>query len=252
MAEIGVQLFTLRDLDERPSELVRRVADTPFEGVELYDPQFDTLATDDEESCRNTLDETGIEILGGHVGVERLETELDATLSTCRALDVDRLVIPTYEQTAFASSEGIEGAVTRLAGLSDDLTTEGIDLLYHNHTFEFDEVNGRPAIESFVEKTGDTLGFEPDTGLARHAGYDPVTLLERVGDTAPLVHLTDTRSDGDGTLHVDPGTGVVDFEACLDVARRNGVEWFVYENGRTDTPLESLEYSAERFAAFVE
>jgi sugar phosphate isomerase/epimerase len=251
MAEIGIQLFTLRDLHERPSELIQRVADTDFRGVELYDPQFDTIAADDGDSCRNTLDKTGIEVIGGHVRIERLEDELEETLSTCRTLDVGRLVIPTYEQTAFASKEGIEAAATRLATLSDELAAEGVELLYHNHTFEFDAVDGRPAIESFVEDGDGSFGFEPDTGLARHAGYDPLALLEHVGDNAPLVHLTDTKLDGDETLHVDPGRGIVDLEACVDLAHRNSAEWLVYENGRTETPVESLEYSAERFAAFT-
>jgi sugar phosphate isomerase/epimerase len=251
MAEIGIQLFTLRDLHERPSELVRRVADTAFRGVELYDPQFDTLAADDAEPCRSALDETGIEVVGGHVRIERLETELEETLSTCRTLDIGHLVIPTYEQTAFASKEGIESAATRLATLSHELAAEGVELLYHNHTFEFDEVNGRPAIESFVENAGELFGFEPDTGLARHAGYDPLVLLEQVGERAPLVHLTDTKLDGNETLHVDPGRGIVDLETYVDLAHRNGVEWLIYENGRTETPVESLEYSAERFAAFA-
>ncbi|WP_231188180.1 sugar phosphate isomerase/epimerase [Haladaptatus sp. DYF46] len=251
MAEIGIQLFTLRDLHERPSELVRRVGDTAFRGVELYDPQFDTLA-DDAEQCRNALDETGIEVVGGHVRIERLETELGETLSTCRTLDVGRLVIPTYEQTAFASEAGIEEAATRLATLSDELATENVELLYHNHTFEFDAVDGRPAIESFAEEAGDSFRFEPDTGLACHAGYDPLALLQQVGERAPLVHLTDTRLDGDETLHVDPGRGIVDLEACIDIARQNGAEWLIYENGRTETPVESLDYSAKRFAEFVE
>lgn len=252
MAETGIQLFTLRDLHERPSELVRRVADTEFRGVELYDPQFDTLAADDAKPCRSALDETGIEAVGGHVRIERLETELEETLSTCRTLDVGRLVIPTYEQTAFASREGIEEAATRLATLSDELATENVELLYHNHTFEFDAVDGRPALESFVEAADGSFGFEPDTALARHAGYDPLALLEQVGERAPLVHLTDTTLDGDETLHVDPGRGIVALEACADLARQNGAEWLIYENGRTETPVESLDYSAKQFATYVD
>ena len=252
MVEIAVQLFTLKELDEQPWELIERVGNTAFSGVELYDPQFDALAGDGSDRCRDVLDETGLDTIGGHVRIERLEERREETLAACRRLDIDRLVIPTYETEAFATEEGVEGAAARLSDLAADLAPEGIELLYHNHTFEFGDVGGRTAFEVFVDAADDALGFEPDTGLARHAGYDPTDLLELVGGRAPLVHLTDTEASSDDEIHVDPGYGIVDVEACAALTRRSGAEWLIYENGRTTTPLDSLDYSADRFAAFID
>lgn len=252
MVDIAIQLYTLRALEEPPWSLVERVGETTFGGVELYDPQFDALDDDGLERSRDALDETGLEIVGGHVGVERLEERFDETVTACRALGVDRLVVPTYDPDAFASREGVEGAAEHLSGLAGELAAEGVDLLYHNHTFEFDEVDGEVAFEAFADAATDALGFEPDTGLARHAGYDPERLLDLVADRAPLVHLTDANPGSDDGLHADPGTGVLDVEALADRARRNGADWLVYENGVTETPLDSLAYSEERFAAFAD
>ena len=251
MVEIGVQLFTLKELDEEPWELIERVGDTAFAGVELYDPQFDALAGDGADRCRDALDEAGLDAIGGHVRVERLEENRDETLAVCRKLGIDRLVVPTYDPDAFATREGVESAARHLSGLASDLASQGVELLYHNHTFEFGDLGGAVAFEAFVG-AAEPLGFEPDTGLARHAGYDPSDLLDLVGGRAPLVHLTDTEAAGDEKLHVDPGRGVVAVDACADLARRHDAEWLIYENGRTATPLDSLDYSAERFSALVE
>jgi len=162
--------------------------------------------------------------------------------------------VPTYDGEAFESVDGIEAAADRLGTIATDLAAYEINLLYHNHTFEFDEVetdNGRKiAFEVFVDRADGRFGFEPDVGLAFRTGYDPVDLLELTAGQAPVVHLTDTIPDDDHRLHADVGTGSVDVSACAGAAAEYGAEWLVCENGRTDDPLASLEHGSEAFAEF--
>ncbi|MFC4986741.1 sugar phosphate isomerase/epimerase [Saliphagus infecundisoli] len=102
--------------------------------------------------------------------------------------------------------------------------------------------------EWFVEFVNGRFGFEPDVGLAAHAGYDPLDLLAVVSEDAPVVHLTDTVPGDDDGLHADVGEGVVDVETCAKAAVRNGAEWLVCENGRADDGLASLTHGSEAFA----
>lgn len=249
MVQTAIQLFTLRDVDEPLWELVERVGETRFDGVELYDAHLDALEDEDaRRRTREALDEAGLEVASAHVGVETIESSLEEIVEVCDAIDCSTLVIPTYDVDAFATRDGVEGAADRLAGLAADLEERGFELLYHNHTFEFDTVDGEVAFEAFVDDADGRFGFQPDVGLAAHAGYDPLDLLEVVGNRAPLVHLTDTVPGDEETLHVDVGEGVVDVDACADAAAENGAEWFICENGRTSDPLASLDHGSEAFA----
>lgn len=249
MVQTAIQLFTLADVEEPLPELVARVGETTFDGVEFYDAHFDALADEEIRSrTRTALEDADLEVAGAHVGIDRLESNFEDLVSVCRDVGCSTLVVPSYEREAFTTREGVEAAADRIAGLAADLGDHDIDLLYHNHTFEFESADDEVAFEVFVEEAGDRFGFEPDVGLATHAGYDAQDLLSLVADRSPIVHLTDTVPGNDDDLHADVGDGVVDIRACADTAVANGAEWLVCENGRTDDALASLEHGSEAFA----
>ncbi|MCU4973808.1 sugar phosphate isomerase/epimerase [Halobacteria archaeon AArc-m2/3/4] len=253
MVQTAIQLFTLADVDEPLPDIVARVGETTFDAVEFYDAHFDALADDETRSQTHTALEDGdLEVAGAHVSVDRLESGFEELVSICHEIGCSTLVIPTYEPEAFATREGVEGAADRIAGLAADLESHDIELLYHNHTFEFGSVDSEVAFERFVDHADGRFGFEPDVGLATHAGYDALELLEQVAGAAPIVHLTDTVPGEDEKLHADVGEGVVDIEACADRAAANGADWIVCENGRTTDALASLEHGSEAFAELRE
>ncbi|WP_435320900.1 sugar phosphate isomerase/epimerase family protein [Haloarchaeobius sp. TZWSO28] len=251
MVQTAIQLHTLRDIDESLPDLLSRVGETNFDGVELYDSQFDALRDDAvRERTREALDATGLVVAGAHVGVERIERDTEFLVETCRTLGCSRVVVPTYDGDAFTDRAGIEGVADHLSELAD--AVEGLELLYHNHTFEFGDIDGTVAFEVFVDAADDRFGFEPDVGLATHAGYDALTLLDVVGNRAPIAHLTDSNPDDPDAVHADPGTGVIDLEAAAEAAVQNGAEWLVCENGRSKDPQTTLARGSEVFESLRE
>lgn len=232
----AIQLFTLREVDESLADLLGRVGEAGYAGVE-----FAGLGGASPAEVATALDRAEVEAVGAHVAAADVEDDYEAVLETYRALDCDRLVVPSYAREAFESADGAREAGERLAALADRLADDGASLHYHNHTFEFTPVGGRTAFDVFLEHA-DGVGVEIDTGLATHAGADPLALLERYGDRVELLHLTDTRSASRTTVHVELGAGEVDLRAAVEGAAGAGAEWVVYEHGRTTDPLESLAH----------
>lgn len=249
MVRTAIQLFTLKDLEDPLPDVVSRVGETAFDGVEFYDAHFDAFEDDAVlDRTADALEAADLGVAGAHVGVDRLESSMEAVADACTALGCTTLVVPSYDGEAFTTADGTAAAADHVAGLADDLADHDLSLLYHNHTFEFGDVDGGVAFERFVASANGRFGFEPDVGLATHAGYDALELLDLVGDRAPVVHLTDSIPDDPDAVHADPGTGVLDLEACADAAAANGAEWFVCENGLTADPIESLETGSAVFA----
>lgn len=250
MVRTAIQLFTLRALDEPIDDVIGRVGKTTFDGIELYDEHFDLLADEaTRDRARDALDDAGLDVAGAHVSVDRLDDSFAEVVEVCEAVGCPTLVVPSYDPDAFATREGIAGAADRIAGLSSDLDKHGLELCYHNHTFEFERIDGDVAFETFVDRAEDRFEFEPDVGLATHAGYDALDLLDLVEGRAPIVHLTDTVPGDEDALHADVGDGIVDIDACADAAAEGGAEWIVCENGRTTDALASLERGSEAFGA---
>lgn len=245
--QIGVQLYTLRNLDESLPETIRRVAELPFDGV-----QFAGFGDASPEALRDVLDETGLETAGAHVGIGEIEDDTGSVVSEYRTVGCSELVVPSYDSEAFDSADGAREAGRRVAAAGDRLADDDMGIHYHNHTFEFTSIDGATAFDAFADAaTG--VGLEIDTGLANHAGVDPVDLLERYGDRVTLVHLTDSdpsQTEVD-TRHMDLGTGQVDLEGCVEAARAGAAEWLLFEHGLTDDPVASVEGAADVMTELV-
>lgn len=240
MPQRAIQLWTLRDLDESLPALLNRVGETELDGVELAG-----LGATDVEDVAAAISRNDLEIAAAHVGIEPLESDLESTIEPYQALGVDRLVIPMIDASEFDSRAAIEHTAERLTTVAAELGEHDIDLLYHNHAHEFEQVGDETAFDVLVRET-DGVSFELDIGWAFHAGIDPAPLLDRIGDRTPLIHVTDVDIQGD---HAAVGRGVVPVAACLDVARTHGSSWFIYENDEPEDPIAELEHADEFLAA---
>lgn len=237
----AIQLFTLRELDDSLPDLLARVGDTAFEGVE-----FAGLGDADLDEVRAALDDAGLDAAGAHVGIEDLESDLDSTVETYRTLDCERIVVPYLDEAQFASEKTTADTARRLQELAARLDDRGMALGYHNHDHEFTALDGESAYDVLADETD--IDLELDVGWATAAGHDPVGLLGHLRDRVPLVHLKDVSGD----TPVELGDGDVDSEACVRAAREAGTEWLVYEHDEPDDPEASLEHGAETLAALLD
>lgn len=118
-----------------------------------------------------------------------------------------------------------------------ELKKEGIDLLFHNHHFEFlESIDGIPALYFMAAHT-ELLKFEVDCGWACYAGYDPVIVLRTLGSRVGAVHIKDFV-DGTKIVKEDAapmpnfttvGTGKLPLSPVLEAAAELGMEYAVVE-----------------------
>lgn len=235
MTQTAIQLYTLRTLDESVPELLDRVGETELDGVE-FAGRCDAAPT----AIREALERNGLVAAGAHVPLDALDDSLDETLETYGQIGCDTLIVPGVDPEYFASAGGVDDLADRLSDLAATLEVLGARLLYHNHAFEFADIEGTAGYDRLVEATDDLVEFELDVGLATFAGADPVDLLSRHGDRIPLVHMTDTDTGAPEPRHAEFGSGDVELSACARAARHAGVDWLVYEHGGTADPEASL------------
>lgn len=235
MVRSAIQLYTLRQVDRPFTEILERVAAAGFEGVEFAY----RVPDEDPEVVVDTLDATGLDVAGAHVGIEALEDDVEETVAFYDSLDCEDIVVPYLDEQYFGSHEGVAEVVERLDGLDDALVGTGMNLHYHNHHHEYRDLNGETGFDAFVEASD--VGIELDLGLALLGGDDPVARLEALGDRASLVHLKDVDVESGESVPV--GQGDLDVIGCADVFRENGGEWMIYEYAG-ENPLASLDDAA--------
>ncbi|WP_129112868.1 sugar phosphate isomerase/epimerase family protein [Halegenticoccus tardaugens] len=246
----GIQLYSLRSLDEPVPDLIGRVGETSFEGLE-----FAGLGGASPDSVVDALSSNELAVAGAHVPIEELESDVDGTIERYRAVGCERLVVPYLPDEAFESDAAVARTADRLSELADRLASRGVACCYHNHDHEFVEIEGEGgAVESAFERlladADDRVEIELDAGWANAAGYDPVDLLDRFGDRIPIVHLKDVATET--RTPVELGDGDLDLADCVAAARRADVDWLVYEHDDPADAVASLERGASTLSELTE
>ncbi len=107
----------------------------------------------------------------------------------------------------------------------------GVQLYYHNHSFEFQQIDGMFPFQVLMDHLdADLVKFELDVFWVQVSGEDPLPWIERLGKRLLAVHLKDLRPDTpvDVAMEVDPsaflplGQGMIDLPAVIRAARHAG------------------------------
>lgn len=118
----------------------------------------------------------------------------------------------------------------------------GIVFAYHNHSAEFEKVEGQIPYDLFTSQiSSDILKFELDLAWVIKAGINPVDLFKKHPGRFPLWHVKDLSK---GTnIPVEIGTGYLDFKPIFENASTSGMKHFFVEQDGAPSPLENITTS---------
>lgn len=118
----------------------------------------------------------------------------------------------------------------------------GVQFGYHNHTTEFDEVEGHRPFDYILSNTDKELvKMELDLAWATKANQDPVTLFKEHPGRFPLWHVKDLNKETKNPAEV--GTGIVDFKRIFDNAKESGMKYFFVEQDGAPQPIQNVTNS---------
>ncbi|WP_018616410.1 sugar phosphate isomerase/epimerase family protein [Segetibacter koreensis] len=118
----------------------------------------------------------------------------------------------------------------------------GVQFAYHNHTTEFDQVEGHRPFDYILSNTDkDMVKMELDLAWATKANQDPVELFKLHPGRFPLWHVKDLDKTNKNPAEV--GTGLVDFKRIFDNAKESGMKYFFVEQDQAPQPLQNVTNS---------
>jgi sugar phosphate isomerase/epimerase len=235
--QLAVQLYTLRHKLEQDLEgTLAQLAEAGTTEVELagfYDrppPEF-----------RAALDAAGLKAIAAHVPFEGLEGAPDKVLEVAEIVGTETIVLPWVPapQTGAEADEMVE----RIVKVKDAITAGGRAFAYHNHDFEFRELDDGTDLWSRLMAAG--LNHEPDVGWLVVAGRDPVAEIGDLHGRCPLVHAKDVRQKADGTWEdVIAGDGEIDWSTIVQAAIAAGTTRIVVElDNPSELPVDDVALS---------
>jgi len=249
---VALQVYSVRDVAEKNfAETMRSVKAMGYDGVELAGTYQLTVA-----EVKKILDEVGLELVSAHVNLDLLED--DAVLQAYADTGIRYVAIPWL--TGPQNAEELAAVIERIRNAGLRCKEKGMQLMYHNHDFEFKKIDGQYILDAYYQQISpELLQTELDTCWVNVGGENPADYVRKYTGRAPVVHLKDfvgsktenmyaligtdsNKEDSVGKFEFRPvGYGRQDVPAILEAAEAAGASWVVVEQDSPSMEKSSME-----------
>ncbi len=231
-APVALQLYTLRERAEADGlrSVLERVAAIGFQGIEAAG--FHDLTPGEFAAACTDL---GLSLASAHIGLLGTDDELAPTLDAMAETGFDTVVVPVLWPDDFATAAAVDAAADRLSHAAEMAADRGLALGYHNHYWEFTDIEGEPALSRLFRQCDPRVFSELDIYWTKVGGVDPAGFLTGLGDRARLIHVKDGPADDHDSAMVAVGDGSLDVPAVLAAAP--AARWHLVELDRCDTDM---------------
>jgi sugar phosphate isomerase/epimerase len=236
---VALQLYTVRDLTAQDFKgTVREVARMGYPAVEFAG--YGNLSASEMAAL---LKGTGLRAAATHVALSRLDQDLEGEIDYCLTIGCPYLIVPSLPPE-LRGAENLGKLADRFNAIGSNCQEHGITFAYHNHNFEFEQVDGRYLLDRLRDLTNPALvKFELDTYWAAFAGVDPIAYLHNIAGRVPLIHVKDMTPD---RHYTEVGDGILDEAGICKAARDAGTQIYIVEHDQPTIPsLESARRSLE-------
>ena len=264
---VAVQLYSVRDDMEKDFYgTIRKMKEFGYDGVE-----FAGLFGQNPEEIKAFCEEIGIVPISAHVPYYDMLENPEAVLADYKTIGCKYVVVPYLTEECRPGTDGFAATVEGIRKIGEVAKALGLQLLYHNHDFEFVKIGEEYALDVLYSSVSeDILKTEIDTCWVNVAGVVPAEYIEKYSGRSPVVHLKDFKRSGEklGKLYdligiddegeqeeeedsfsfMPVGYGVQDIPAILAACEEAGAEWVVVEQdnpAKNDTPENSVKLSRE-------
>ncbi|HZJ82211.1 MAG TPA: sugar phosphate isomerase/epimerase [Clostridia bacterium] len=261
---VGLQIYSVRDDAEKDLRgTLEKVKAMGYEGVELAG-----LYGHKPSEVKAMLDEIGLVPVSAHVPLEDMLEDPEGVIGDYVDMGFKFIAVPHLHEEQRPGTSGFAQTIKDIESVAIVAKDLGIQMLYHNHDFEFVKVDGEYGLDILYDSISeDLLKTEIDTCWVNVAGEDPVEYVKKYSGRAPVVHLKDfvmsgkekpdqlyvligteseekqeKKESGEEAFGFRPvGYGVQDFPPILKASEEAGAQWVIVEQDQPALEKTSLE-----------
>ncbi|HQW85439.1 MAG TPA: sugar phosphate isomerase/epimerase [Ferruginibacter sp.] len=240
----GLQLYTLRDIiaSDVPG-VFNKIKKAGYSEVEMYGLDNENkFFGHTVKQITEYLKASGLTSSGGHYSPDNFlykKGNGDDVKNLCdvaNELGNNYIIIPWLNNESRDSIDKYKILAERMNLAGEICKKEHLQLTYHNHDFEFENMNGQHGYDILLNYTDSNLvKMEMDLYWVVRAGYDPVTIFKAHPGRFPLWHIKDMDKN-DKTQNTEVGNGLIDFKKIFAMANVAGIKHFIVEQENNYKP----------------
>jgi sugar phosphate isomerase/epimerase len=241
---IGTQLWCVRvQLANDIPGTLKAVGALGYQAVELENAFGRSGA-----EWKTHLDAANLLACGFHHRLSELQGDtLAASVEFNQAIGNRNLIIRSLAPAVYTSADLLKKTADEVNQVAERLKAHKMRVGYHNHTTDFNRIDGEYWWNRFADQTSKDVILQLDTGNASEMeGVTPQSLIKRNAGRTISMHVKPfSKKDPNSYLGADE----LDWPAIMTAAETDGgIEWYIIEYEKEGVPpLESLGANLELF-----
>ncbi|MEE9361089.1 MAG: sugar phosphate isomerase/epimerase [Cellulophaga sp.] len=232
--EVGFQLYSLRDqFKEDVDATLKTISSwgiTKIEGGSTYGLS--------KEEFLDKLKKNNLTMVSYDVSFEDLRDSPEEVIKRAKFFGASFIMCAWIPHSGNKFTlKNVKKAVAVFNKAGEMIKSEGLNLVYHPHGYEFRPYK-QGTLFDYMVSNADFFDFELDVFWVKQAGENPLELLRKYPNKFKLLHLKDRKhgtvsnntGSADQEANVVLGTGDVGIKSLVAEAKKNGIKYLFIED----------------------
>jgi sugar phosphate isomerase/epimerase len=228
----GFQIWTInKDLQNDFAGTLKKMANMGYSQVEMCSPLgygFKSLNEMSGNEMRKIIEDAGLICNSSHFTSRELREDLDNRIEWATQIGMKQMAqsMPGLSVKS-ASMDDWRKAAQDLNLIGEKTKAAGIQMVYHNHHFEFQEIDGELIYPVLMEELDPELVKMQFQVAVINIGFKAQDYFRKYPGRFISAHLADYSSELEKAVPV--GQGIVDWKDFFEAATIGGVENYFVE-----------------------
>lgn len=243
---IGCQTYPVREQIGKDFDgTLKELAGIGYKRIEMCSPPgyeragYGPLVGMKASEMRQRIAAAGLGCESCHYGFAELKEHLDDRIAFAKELGLKQMIISTFGLKPDATMADWVQAAKDANKMGEQVQKAGLQLGFHNHNFEFKEIDGVLVYDKLMSELDPKLVKMQFQISVISLGYDAATFFNKYPGRFISMHLQDWSPTEKKQVAI--GKGVADWKKAFTAAKKGGIKnYFVELN--LDQMKESYPY----------
>lgn len=230
----GFQVWTIRkDIISDFAVTLKKMADMGYSEVEMCSPLgysmagFKPLNEMSGAEMKVIIEDAGLKCTSSHFTGGELRNDLDNRIEWASQLGMKQMAQSMPSLPRNPSLDDWRKTAQELNEIGEKTKAAGIQMVYHNHHFEFEEIDGQLIYPVLLEELDADLVKMQFQVAVIDKGFKAQDYFRKYPDRFISVHLADYSTELEKQVPI--GQGIVDWEDLFKAAKEVGVKNYFVE-----------------------
>jgi len=235
----GLQLYSLRDeLKSGVDVVFDKISKAGYNSVELFgfSAKSNYFGKTPQELAA-MLKSSNLVSPSGHYNLDLFENDGQQTVDAALAVGHKYVVIPYLQESVRKTVDDYKVVAEKVNKAAALCKKNNLKMAYHNHDFEFKELEGGVRGYDILLKETDKalVDFELDLFWVVSAKQDPIELFKQSPGRFKMWHVKDMNKE-DSKKQTEVGNGSIDFKKIFAKAKLSGLDYWYVEQENLPVP----------------